>query len=674
MFTLVDQVVLRQLPVPRPDRLVYFDSPSFSYPVVREVQRQVPSLQSAFGWSIDRRHVTFNAGPEPVDVMDATGRIYETLGIVPAPAGCCDPTTTRGGGRRVELQRLAAALRRRSRHRRPHRSGRAHAGHDCRRHAQGFFGVAPGLAPELTVPAALAARLRPEDADILEEVGQSWLHIMGRIRDPLTLSEADAALQVAWPRVLETTTPMTVPAKDRTRYLGRQTKLMEADTGFSRVRRRFQQPLWLLASLVGLLLVIGCGTIANMMLSRTLARGHELSLRRAIGAGRGRLIRQLLTEALLLTGAGACLGVLIGMWGSQALVRLLSTSESIITVNSTPTLSTIGAAGSLALVIALVITACSAMCALRAEAGDALRAAPRSGGASAAERRLGALLVSVQVALSLTLVVGASVFALNLHRLLTQPIGMDRARLIVVQADATFGGHTEEKLPRYYDSALARLQALPGILSASYSRKPPVSNTEARGGRTPRSTISPPTSAASGRTSTRCRTTTSTRRECGCWPAGRSIVATRRKRRPSSSSTPADRAALRDRIATGPPARLRGRRPAPAPHRRRRRRQRRLSVRSRGRARRRLPALSTGGGDARKPQPRVRSEDERRPPASRSPPYARPCGAKTRRCRSAWRPWRRASPSRSCRSVRSRCWPRRWVALRCCWPPRRSMA
>ena len=225
---------------------------------------------------------------------------------------------------------------------------------------EGFFGVAPGLAPELTTPAALAARLRPEDADVLEEVGQSWLHIMGRIRDPLTLSEADAALQVAWPRVLKTTTPMTVPAKDRTRYLRRQTKFMEADTGFSRVRRRFQQPLWLLASLVGLLLVIGCGTIANMMLSRTLARGHELSLRRAIGAGRGRLVRQLLTEALLLTGAGACLGLLIGMWGSQALVRLLSTSESVITVNSTPTLSTIGAAGSLALVIALAITAFSA--------------------------------------------------------------------------------------------------------------------------------------------------------------------------------------------------------------------------------------------------------------------------------------------------------------------------
>ena len=234
----------------------------------------------------------------------------------------------------------------------------------------------------------------------------------------------------------------------------------------------------MLTALVALLLAIGCGTITNMMLSRTLARGHELSLRRAIGAGRGRLLRQLLTEGLLLTASGAALGVLLGIWGSQALVQLLSTTDSVITVDSSPTAWTLAAAGGLALAIALVMTACSAMCALRAEAGDALRAAPRTAGASAAERRLGALLVSVQVALSLTLVVGASVFALNLRRLLTEDIGLDRTRLIVVQADALFAGHTEEKLPRYYDSALDRLAALPGIVSASYSRKPPVSSSE----------------------------------------------------------------------------------------------------------------------------------------------------------------------------------------------------
>jgi predicted permease len=128
--------------------------------------------------------------------------------------------------------------------------------------------------------------------------------------------------------------------------------------------------------------------------------------------------------------------------------------------------------------MSLVMTACSAMCALRSEAGDALRAAPRAGGANAAERRLGALLVSVQVALSLTLVVGAGVFALNLYRLVTQPVGMDRTNLMVIQADAVFAGHTGEKLPRYYDAALARLQALPGVLAASYSRKPPVSSSE----------------------------------------------------------------------------------------------------------------------------------------------------------------------------------------------------
>ena len=423
--------------------------------------------------------MTFDADPEAVDVMQASGGIHNTLGITPAAGRLLRPADD--GGEPVAVLSYSAWQQRFG----------GDAGVIGRsllvEHIpvtivgvtpKGFFGVAPGLAPELTLPVTLAARLRPDDEGILDEVDQSWLHIMGRIKGTLTLAEADAALQATWPRVLETSTPMTEPAKDRERYLRRRTKLMEADTGFSRVRRRFEQPLWLLTALVALLLTIGCGTMANMMLSRTLARGHELSLRRAIGAGRGRLLRQMLTEGLLLTSAGAVLGVLFGVWGSQALVRLLSTTDSLITVDSTPTFWTLAAAGGLALTMGLVMTACTAMCALRAEAGDALRAAPRTAGASVAERRMGALLVSVQVALSLTLVVGASVFALNLHRLLTAPIGLDRARVLLVQADALFAGHTEEKLPRYYESALERLVALPGIVSASYSRKPPVSSSE----------------------------------------------------------------------------------------------------------------------------------------------------------------------------------------------------
>jgi putative ABC transport system permease protein len=478
VITLVDQIVLRRLPVVDPDRLVYFDAPSFSYPVVREVQRQVPSLEGAFGWSIERLHVTFGAAPEPADVLQATGGIHHTLGIVPAAGRLFRPEDDHeavavlsfdawqqrfGGdpgviGRTLLVEHTPVTV----------------VGVTPR----GFFGVAPGLAPEVTVPAALAARLRPDRADILQEIHASWLHIMGRVKPGLSLAEADAALQATWPRVLETATPASMIAHDRGRLTGRQTKLMAADTGFSRIRRRFQEPLWLLTALVALLLTVGCGTMANMMLSRTLARRHELSLRRAIGAGRGRLLRQLLTESLLLTSAAAALGVVLGIGGSTGIVALLSTSDSLITVDGTPSLATIGVAAGLALVLALAMTACSTMCALRSEAGDALRAGPRSGGANVAERRVSALLVAVQVALSLTLVVGAGIFALNLFRLATLPVGMERTNLLVVQADAVFAGHTGQRLPHYYDAALARLQALPGVLSASYSRKPPVSSSD----------------------------------------------------------------------------------------------------------------------------------------------------------------------------------------------------
>ena len=476
--TLIDQVVLRQLPVVHPDRLVYFDSPSFSYPVVREVQRQVSALEAAFGWSIERLHVTFGATPEPADVLQATSGIHRALGIVPAAGRLFGPDDDRDA---------VAVLSFDAWHRRfggdPGVVGRTLIVEHTPVTVvgvtpRGFFGVAPGQAPEVTVPAALAARLRPDDAGILEEIQASWLHIMGRVTPGVSLAEADAALQAMWPRVLEAATPASVTAQERARLVERRTKLMAADTGFSRIRRRFEEPLWLLTALVGLLLTVGCGTMANMMLSRTLARRHELSLRRALGAGRGRLLRQQLTESLLLTSAAAAIGVVLGIGGTNALVALLSTSDTLIAVDGTPSLPTIGVAAGVALVTSLVMTGCSALCALRSEAGDALRAAPRSGGANVAERRMSALLVSVQVALSLTLVVGAGVFALNLYRLVTLPVGMERTNLLVVEADAVFAGHTDERLRLYYDAALARLQALPGVLSASYSRKPPVSSSE----------------------------------------------------------------------------------------------------------------------------------------------------------------------------------------------------
>ena len=676
VLTLVHQVVLRQLPVSQPERLVYFDSPSFSYPVVREVQRQVPSLHGVFGWTIERFHVTFNAGPEPVDVMEATGGIHETLGIAPAAGRLLRPADDDG-------REAVAVLSYSAWQQRFGGDGGVVGRTVLVEHTpvtivgvtpRGFFGVAPGLAPELTVPVTLAERLRPDEAGILDGGGLVLAAHHGARQGQPHAGRGGCGAAGDMAAAARDRDAKGQPAKDRTRYLRRQTKLMAADTGFSRVRRQFQQPLWLLTALVALLLAIGCGTITNMMLSRTLARGHELSLRRAIGAGRGRLLRQLLTEGLLLTAAGAALGVLLGIWGSQALVQLLSTTDSVITVDSSPTAWTLAAAGGLALAIALVMTACSAMCALRAEAGDALRAAPRTAGASAAERRLGALLVSVQVALSLTLVVGASVFALNLRRLLTEDIGLDRTRLIVVQADALFGGHTEEKLPRYYDSALDRLAALPGVVSASYSRKPPVSSSEGSW-REDVGVDDRPSDARGKRTylnavSDAYFTTTGVR-----LLAGRAFD---RRDAPGAQPVVIVNALLTERLfgtesPLGRRLNIERRRGTPAVRDRRRRRQRDLPVRPRRRSRHRVFPISSGRWDAREPQPRLRTTDDG-PPAAAIGAVREALKNEDARVPVVWRRSKPESPSRSCRSGLWRCCLRLSAERRSCWPPQRSMA
>src|SRR4030095_9186507 len=141
----------------------------------------------------------------------------------------------------------------------------------------------------------------------------SWVHLIARLRDGVTLREANTALTRFWPEVLEATTPSSVEADRRAHFLGRKTSLASASAGFSRVRNRFAQPLWFLFALVGVLLLIACASAANLLLAR--------------GAGRTRLVRQMLTESLVWTLLASLAGLLIASWGANSLVALMTTRE-----------------------------------------------------------------------------------------------------------------------------------------------------------------------------------------------------------------------------------------------------------------------------------------------------------------------------------------------------------
>jgi predicted permease len=478
VFSLLDGLVLKSLPVRQPDRLVYFTQPSFSYPIFQEVTARGSHVFSSLSaWDLSGAAVEWTAEIEPADVLTASGNFYETLGITAVAGRIFNRDDDRIGG---GAQGLVAVISHASWLRRfggdPSAVGRP-LRIDGRTFTivgvtpRGFSGVAPGLAPEITIPLTTL-----QDADGLRSHSSSWVHLLGRLRDGLSVSEADAALQAFWPSVLEATTPSTMPADRRAMYLGRRTELHEGHAGYSRVRNQFEEPLWMLLAMVGLLTAVACASAANLLFARGLARRKEIAVRLAIGAGRGRLVRQMVTEAAVWTIVAACVGVGLAAWGGAALVAMMSTHESPIVLDVTPNWRVLTFALALAFATAVVAAVVPALRATRLDPCAALRGVGPAAGGWPRRWSLAKTLVAAQVALTIVLLVGAGLFVRSLLRILSEEAGFERDRVLVVATDPTAAGYGDERLTGFYDRLLERLRAVPGIEAASLSEYPPISD------------------------------------------------------------------------------------------------------------------------------------------------------------------------------------------------------
>jgi putative ABC transport system permease protein len=326
--------------------------------------------------------------------------------------------------------------------------------------APAFTGITPGLAPEITIPRmSFATQL---------------VHILGRLRDGLTIADADRALQVFWPAVLEATTSVNEPPDRRARFLGRKTRLESARAGYSRIRNHFEQPLWMLLALVGLLMTVACASAANLLLARGIARRKEIAVRLAIGAGRPRLVRQMLTEAAVWTTLAAVVGIGFASQAGAALTRLMSTREDTLVIDVTPNWRIAAFALALAFLTATVCALVPAFSSTRLDPGSTLRGA-RTGAAGLLRRwSLSKTLVTAQVALTIVLLVGAALFIRSLQRVLSQDAGFHRDRVLILSTDAKAADYRADALRGFYDRLAERLRALPGVEAASLSWHPPI--------------------------------------------------------------------------------------------------------------------------------------------------------------------------------------------------------
>lgn len=483
IFSLMNALLLRSLPVPNPAGIVQLllveqgrPGSSFGYPSIGALARRTDIFTGVCGFTSAAFNVGSRDGSERVAGAWVTGGYYPTLRIDAFAGRLLTPDDDRPGAPPVAVLSYGYWVNRFARD-----FGAIGRSIRIEGKSVGIVGVSPpgfsganvGDAANLTLALAVLPQLLPERRPQLES-GPQWLRVLARPRPGISVAQAEARLAVAWPQMAQIATTPRMNAKRREVILNSSIDLVPGGTGWSSLRDQFRRPLLVLMAVTGLVLLIACANFANLLLARGAARQKEIALRFAIGAGRWRIIRQLLTESLMLSLAGATLGIGLAGVGSRLLVALLSSGRRAVVVldlqpDAGVLLFTSAVAGATGIVFGLVP-------ALRATAsgpGPALKA--DSGITPRTRSRLLPTLVISQVSLSLVLLIGAGLFVRTLRNIEQLDPGFRSEGVLLVNLDARRAGSKDRRPATLYRELLNQFEHLPGVLSASLSSNTPLS-------------------------------------------------------------------------------------------------------------------------------------------------------------------------------------------------------
>jgi predicted permease len=345
----------------------------------------------------------------------------------------------------------------------------------------GFDGVEPGRAPQIRIPVTMKDDLPRSDFSRLNVDRFRWTEVFGRLKPGMTMEKAQAGLQPLFHQILnrEVTEKPFAKASPfvKQEFLKMWMELMPGSKGRSNLRKTYSKPLFALMGIVGLVLLIACSNLANLLIARASARQREIAVRLALGAGRGRLIRQLLLESLLLAAVGGVLGVGLAVTIDKALINFLPSGHTPLSLSSTPDWTVLGftfaisllAGGIFGLIPALQSTRPQLANTLKDQAGAVIR------GGSAGLRKG---LVVAQVSLSLLLLIGAGLFLQSLRNLRMLNPGFEVRNLVAFDVDPTMSRYDPKWSSDYFRRLRDRLSGLPGVESHSFAVVPVLENNE----------------------------------------------------------------------------------------------------------------------------------------------------------------------------------------------------
>jgi predicted permease len=481
IFTLINAVLLRDLPVRQPERLVQLspirqgDKITFSYPMFREVERGQRVFSALMAWSTNAlSNVEVNGVLAQDRVLAVSGNAYSELGTTALFGRLLTPDDSNlSAGANPQVAVIGYEFWRR-------RLGGASdiVGKQIRIEGhpftivgvtrKWFTGLTTGEPPEITVPLPAIPLISSGGFD-LGSRSILWLYPIGRLKDGVTIEQARTQLQSFWPDVLLASASTQAPGVRRQIFLSMGLDVSPVAKGIiGGLNSQFERPLYVLVGVVGLILLVACTNLANLMLARAAARGHEMSIRFAIGASRAALIRQVLAESLLLSFAGALIGLAFAFWGSRLLMLLMTEGTlASVSLDLSPDLRVLGFTLSIAMATGILFGLAPAWRCARGDPAFVLQQNSRSSGGGSG--RLGKSLVVAQIALSLVLLIGAGLFVRSFQRLRSVKFGFDESGLLDVTLNPRPGGYDNLDMASYHKQLLRRITVLLGVISVGYA-------------------------------------------------------------------------------------------------------------------------------------------------------------------------------------------------------------
>jgi predicted permease len=496
IFTLINQLILQPLPVRNPEQLVMLAGrgkhyggnngrDKLSYPMYQEIRDKNQVFSGMFCTYPNTVSATFQGRTELIGADFVSGNYFPVLGIGAAVGRVftAQDDLIQGGhplavlsygywrarfgadpgvlGKQIEVNGRALTI-----------VGVSQAG---------FDGVEPGRAPQIRIPITMKDDLPRADFGRLNTNRFRWTEVFGRLKPGISIEKAQAGLQPLFHQIIDREVTEKPFAKAspfvKQEFLRMWMEVMPGSKGRSDLRRAYSKPLFALMGIVGLVLLIACSNLANLLIARASARQKEIAVRLALGAGRGRLIRQLLVESLVLAAVGGALGVVLAMAIDQALIDFLPSGHTPLSLTSTPDWSVLAFTFAISLIAGAVFGLVPALQSTRPKLASTLK--DQAGGVirgGSAGLRKG--LVVAQVSLSLLLLIGAGLFLQSLRNLKTLNPGFDVKNLIAFDVDPTSNPRAPGWVADYYRRLGDRLSALPGVGSHTAAVIPVIADNE----------------------------------------------------------------------------------------------------------------------------------------------------------------------------------------------------